>query len=279
MTLNRYSPKAVSKLLRSNRIHLTKRFGQNFLIDRHKAEEIIHALNPRPKDHILEIGPGIGALTALLPGSCACISALEIDRGLVKILGETDDLKGKINLYEGDALKFSFQDLSPVPLRVLSNLPYNIASQILYRLTSFSGIIQDCLIMLPDTVLPRFTASCGDKAYGLLSIIMAVFYTIKDQGIRARKELFFPRPEVNSKIISLVPKISGLEDKSMEFIRFVSGVFQNRRKRLFRTLEHSGWVRESRIAAQEFGLDEGARPENAPPDFYHKLFQLVSERL
>ena len=133
-----------------------KRFGQNFLTDKAVIYQIINAIAPKPGENIVEIGPGLGALTVPLQAACGHLQVVEIDRDLIARLKETWS-PAQLTINEGDALKFDFGSL-PAPLRVVGNLPYNISTPLLFHLASFSGHVQDMTFMLQKEVVDRMVA-------------------------------------------------------------------------------------------------------------------------
>ncbi|HEY3565375.1 MAG TPA: 16S rRNA (adenine(1518)-N(6)/adenine(1519)-N(6))-dimethyltransferase RsmA, partial [Casimicrobiaceae bacterium] len=144
-----------------------KRFGQNFLADAHYAQRIVDAVDPKRGDNVVEIGPGLAALTEALIDRAGHLTAIEVDRDLASRLREryTPD---RLTLYEADALAYDFATLGD-ELRVVGNLPYNISSPLLFHLASYEARVRDIHVMLQREVVARMTASPATPAYGRLS--------------------------------------------------------------------------------------------------------------
>ncbi|MEH6911994.1 MAG: 16S rRNA (adenine(1518)-N(6)/adenine(1519)-N(6))-dimethyltransferase RsmA [Oceanicoccus sp.] len=189
-----------------NQHRARKRFGQNFLQDQGVIHRIARAVHASDKDHIIEIGPGQGALTTdILAGGCR-LDAIELDRDLIPILQQKFDEQPRFHLHQGDALTFDFSSLvqDKEKLRVVGNLPYNISTPLIFRLLDQQQLIQDMHFMLQLEVVNRLAASPGNKNYGRLSI-MAQYYCDIQSLFEVPPEAFSPRPKVQSAIVRLTP--------------------------------------------------------------------------
>ncbi|MEM1153260.1 MAG: 16S rRNA (adenine(1518)-N(6)/adenine(1519)-N(6))-dimethyltransferase RsmA, partial [Pseudomonadota bacterium] len=155
------------------RPHARKRFGQNFLQDESIIDRIVDAIHPQPGDHIVEIGPGQGALTAPLADSSAQLDVIELDRDLVPGLLAAFALNPRFSLHKADALKFEFASLGSQaqPLRIVGNLPYNISTPLMFKLLDTASIITDMHFMLQKEVVDRLAAPPGSKDWGRLGIM------------------------------------------------------------------------------------------------------------
>ena len=147
-----------------------KRFGQNFLVDEQIIADIIRAIRPEFTDHMVEIGPGLGALTRPLIKNLTQLHVVEIDRDIIERL-ENDYPKEKLIIHAGDALKFDLAQL-PIPLRVVGNLPYNISSPLLFYFAEYADRIIDMHFMLQNEVVERMVAAPSTPAYGRLSVML-----------------------------------------------------------------------------------------------------------
>lgn len=151
-----------------------KRFGQNFLTDQLVLSHITSAINPQPDQTMVEIGPGLAAMTKLLLEGLSQLHVVELDRDLVARLKKNFD-PAKLIVHEGDALRFDFSTI-PVPpdkkLRVVGNLPYNISSPLLFHLAEIAHLVEDQHFMLQKEVVERMVAEPGGKAYGRLSVML-----------------------------------------------------------------------------------------------------------
>ena len=205
-----------------------KRFGQNFLVDNHVIDKIIRVIAPLSTDHLLEIGPGKGAMTLPLLEYNVRLHVIEIDHDLIKLLNSY----GRDNLvvHQGDILNFDITSL-PKPLRIVGNLPYNISSPILFHLLGFREHIKDMTFMLQSEVVERMASKSGNKVYGRLSVMMQAFFEVEMVFI-VPPESFDPPPKVDSAIVYLRP----LKDCSVSdiytFEKIVKASFSQRRKTL-----------------------------------------------
>jgi len=184
-----------------------KRFGQNFLTQQNIIQQIIQTIAVQKQDHIVEIGPGKGALTTHLIRQCQFLTAIELDRDLIPLLKITLATQlDKLNLINEDALRLDYSALckEQQKLRLIGNLPYNISTPILFHLLTFRENISDMFFMLQDEVVERLTAKPGSKNYGRLSIMMQYFCQVEKHFV-VPPEAFSPVPKVNSAIVSLTP--------------------------------------------------------------------------
>ena len=217
------------------RHHPRKRFGQNFLRDESTIEAIARAIAPDDSDHIVEVGPGEGALTqALLSGECR-LDAIELDRDLrTRLLAAFSTYPG-FTLHSADALDFDFASLATggARLRVVGNLPYNISTPLIFSLLEQAPIIKDMHFMLQLEVVERLAASPGSKDWGRLGV-MAQFRCEVEQLFEVSPEAFYPPPKVRSALVRLTPhpepQFPNVDPTSLA--RVVSQAFSQRRKTL-----------------------------------------------
>ena len=205
-----------------------KRFSQNFLIDTLVVQRIIKAFNPHKNDCVVEIGPGQGALTTELLSKLNLLYAIEIDDNLVADLTALN--AHNLTIYHQNVLKFDFTKL-PNPIRIISNLPYNISSDILLKIIDISPNVVDAILMLQKEVVERITANPNSKNYGRLSVMLQAFFECEYLFDISNKS-FLPTPAVNSALIYLKPHQKQLitDRSSFEFI--VKNAFSTRRKKL-----------------------------------------------
>ena len=184
-----------------------KRFGQNFLRDESVIAEIARAVNPAEDDHVVEIGPGEGALTAALIGSGCQLDAVELDRDLKTPLLARFSIYPKFMLHSADALTFDYGALSPdkKPLRIVGNLPYNISTPLIFKLLGSASVITDMHFMLQREVVDRLAASPGNKDWGRLGV-MAQFQCDIEKLFEVPPGAFFPAPKVQSAVVRLIPR-------------------------------------------------------------------------
>jgi len=247
-----------------------KRFGQNFLVDQGIIGAIIAAIRPAPGDVLVEIGPGLGALTfplaaALPPGQL--LDVVEIDRDLVARLGRGRDGK-RLRIHEADALSFDFAQLVPPggKLRVCGNLPYNISSPLLFHLMRFADVVVDQHFMLQKEVVDRMVAEPGSAAYGRLSVMLQVRYAM--EGLfDVPPASFDPPPRVDSAVVRMLPLPMSQVPAGLEgpFAMLVQQAFAQRRKMLRNTL------RDLAPQLEEAGIAPTARAEEVAPATYVAL--------
>lgn len=211
-----------------------KRFGQHFLIDQSILARLLGEIRPTSSEHVVEIGPGLGALTQWLIKSIDALHVIEIDRDLVKRL-LTGPMHKKLIIHEADVLDFDFATL-PTPLRVVGNLPYNISSPILFKLLDHADHIQDQHFMLQKEVVDRMVASPGTADYGRLSVMLQAYYDMESL-FDVPPESFDPPPRVMSAIVRMTPKAAAQRHSipGKLFATLVQSAFSQRRKMLRNT--------------------------------------------
>ena len=242
-----------------------KRFGQNFLTDRQVLQDIIQTIAPEHDDAMVEIGPGLGAMTRLLLNELDQLQVVELDRDLVTRLQNSFDPK-KLVIHSGDALQFDFGAL-PVPagkkLRVVGNLPYNISSPLLFHLARFTALVQDQHFMLQKEVVERMVAPPGGKSYGRLSVMLQWRYAMELRFI-VPPTAFDPPPRVESAIVRMVPLAAPLACPQLALEQVVLKAFSQRRKVLRNCL--AGMFSENALI--DAGVDPTARPETVSLEQY-----------
>jgi 16S rRNA (adenine1518-N6/adenine1519-N6)-dimethyltransferase len=208
-----------------------KRFGQNFLVSPGVIRNIVTAIAPRHDDRLVEIGPGLGALTEPLLAALDHLHVVEIDRDLIARLRERFPTE-HLAVHEGDALEFDFGALG-VDLRVVGNLPYNISTPLLFHLAGFAGSVRDMHFMLQKEVVDRMVAAPGTADYGRLSVMLQYRFDMERLFI-VPPGAFNPAPKVDSAIVRLLPKPKELliaKDEAL-LARLVLAAFGQRRKML-----------------------------------------------
>ena len=248
-----------------------KRFGQNFLHDDNVLTAITESIHPRPDDTMVEIGPGLAAMTDQLTRTLKHMHVVELDRDLVARL-EKRFTRDKLTIHSGDALKFDFGSI-PVPegqkLRIVGNLPYNISSPLLFHLATFAPLVQDQHFMLQKEVVERMVAEPGSKAYGRLSVMLQWRYQMALLFV-VPPEAFDPPPKVDSAIVRMVPVAQPLACDEATLEAVVQKAFSQRRKVIRNCL--SGMFTEEQIIAA--GIDPTLRPESVGLEQYVALANL-----
>ena len=235
-----------------------KRFGQNFLIDRGIIHAIVQAIDPQAEDVLVEIGPGLGALTEPLLARAGRLHVVEIDRDLIARLRQRDTPE-KLAIHAGDALAFDFGALG-TRLRVAGNLPYNISTPLLFHLAGFADCIYDMHFMLQKEVVERMTAAAGGSAYGRLSVMLQYRFYL-DWLFDVPPESFDPAPRVESAIVRLIPKHAAELCADMVCLeKVVATAFSQRRKMLRNNLK--GLFSAEDLVALDIAPD--SRPEQLP---------------
>lgn len=184
-----------------------KRFGQNFLHDNYIIQSIVAAINPQKDDFLIEIGPGLGALTEPVAEQVDHLTVIELDRDLAERLRHHPFLHQKLTVIEQDVMHFDFQQLAQEtqqPLRVFGNLPYNISTPLMFHLFQYHNVIQDMHFMLQKEVVNRLCAGVNSKAYGKLTI-MAQYFCQVIPVLEVPPTAFKPAPKVDSAVVRLVP--------------------------------------------------------------------------
>jgi 16S rRNA (adenine1518-N6/adenine1519-N6)-dimethyltransferase len=236
-----------------------RRFGQNFLVDDGIIHAIVDAIRPRPGETVVEIGPGLGALTRPLLERLPHLHAVELDRDIVARLRKTWPAE-RLTIHAGDALKFDFGALGD-DLRVIGNLPYNISSPLLFHLMTFAPHIRDLHFMLQKEVVERMVAAPGTADYGRLSVMLQRRFHM-EWLLDVPPAAFDPAPKVDSAVVRLIPKtpaeIAPLDEAL--FARVVAAAFSQRRKTLRNTL--GGLLKPADFSA--LGIDAGLRAEALP---------------
>ena len=245
-----------------------KRFGQNFLSDPNIIRKIVDAIRPQPGELLVEIGPGLGAMTAPLIERLGHLHVVEIDRDLIARLHERYTPE-QITVHAGDALKFDFSSLTAMPdgslnadsepaLRIVGNLPYNISTPILFHLAEFADQVKDMTFMLQKEVVMRMVAEPGTEEYGRLSVMLQYRFRM-GRMFDVPPGAFRPAPKVMSSIVRMAPLPKGQlgAKDTVLFGQIVTAAFGQRRKTLKNTLR--SFMTDSDFEA--LGIDAGLRGE------------------
>ncbi|MBI4988419.1 MAG: 16S rRNA (adenine(1518)-N(6)/adenine(1519)-N(6))-dimethyltransferase RsmA [Rhodocyclales bacterium] len=243
-----------------------KRFGQNFLVSPGVVAKIVEAIHPRTDDIVVEIGPGLGALTEPLLARLDHLHVVEIDRDLIARLRERFP-PARLAIHEGDALQFDFSGLGP-GLRVVGNLPYNISTPLLFHLAAFADRVRDMHFMLQREVVERMVAAPGGSEYGRLSVMLQYRFEM-ERLFLVPPGAFNPAPKVESAVVRMTPRSQAAltavdEDKLGEVVK---AAFSQRRKMLRNTLRER--LREEDWA--ELGIDPTRRAEELAVGDYLRI--------
>ena len=260
-----------------------KRFGQNFLVDTSIINHIVDSIQPQHDDLMVEIGPGLGAMTKPLLARLDKIYVIELDRDIIPKLIKNcvfSDVanKDKLIVNESDVLKFDFQEFhsqlnTEKKLRIVGNLPYNISTPVLFLLLKNRNLIQDMHFMLQKEVVDRIVATPGIKNYGRLSIMLQTFCET-EALFEVPPYAFQPPPKVNSAILRLQPKTQ-FEKQITDFSKYenlVRQAFSQRRKTLKNTLKDLCSTQQ----IEQAGLLPGQRAEELSIDDFVNLYQTLA---
>jgi 16S rRNA (adenine1518-N6/adenine1519-N6)-dimethyltransferase len=246
------SPAAVRSIMRRHNISCRKSLGQNFLVDSNIIKKILDYAGLTPDDLVLEIGPGLGALTAQAAQKAGKVLAVEVDRGLLPALAETLEGAGDVEVIEGDALKIDFDRLveektgnvfgrGGKEYKLIANLPYYITSPLLMHLLINRFNFSIAIVMVQLEVAERLSAEPGTRQYGSLSVAVQ-YFTESKILFKVPRTVFFPAPEVDSAVVCLsrraLPAVAVRDEET--FFKVVRAAFGQRRKTLLNSLDGSG---------------------------------------
>ncbi len=258
----------------TDKVHLghraRKRFGQNFLNDAGIIDKIVTAIDPKPGENLVEIGPGLGAITEPVADLSEQLTVVELDKDLAERLIHHPFLGPKLTVHQGDAMKFDFASLitDERKLKIFGNLPYNVSTPLLFHLFEFCDHVEHMHFMLQKEVVKRMVASPNSKAYGRLSV-MTQYYCHAMPVIEVPPECFKPAPKVDSAVIRLMPKAP--EQRTAKSVKLLNTVcleaFNQRRKTIRNSLSNLLTAEE----IEGLGLDLKLRAENLSLDTFIKI--------
>jgi 16S rRNA (adenine1518-N6/adenine1519-N6)-dimethyltransferase len=246
-----------------------KRFGQNFLVSPGIIRKIVDAIAPHAGDTVVEIGPGLGALTEPLLERIEPLHVVEIDRDLIERLRQRFPPE-RLIIHEGDALQFDFGALkSEGPLKIVGNLPYNISSPLLFHLAEIADQVSEMHFMLQKEVVDRMVAAPGSGDFGRLSVMLQYHFQMERLFV-VPPGAFNPAPKVDSAIVRMIPKKLGAGETALDeelFSRLVMAAFSQRRKMLRNTLKEFG----GEVFLEAQGIAPTARAETLSVADYVRL--------
>lgn len=253
-----------------------KRFGQNFLHDQKVIDDIVSAIKPIDGQHLIEIGPGLGALTEPVCEAVSALTVVELDRDLAERLRSHPFIRDKLTIVEKDALKFDLRELyDDQPLRVFGNLPYNISTPLMFHLFKFSDIISDMHFMLQKEVVNRLAAGPGTKNYGRLSV-MTQYYCKVIPVLNVPPHAFQPPPKVDSAVVRLIPHknppVNVINKQKLDQV--CATAFNQRRKTIRNSLKEL--ISETEIESLE--LNPTVRAETLSLADFSKLANFIENK-
>ena len=243
-----------------------KKFGQNFLKDAAIIHSIIQSINPLPNDLLIEIGPGLGALTKPLLEKTNRLLAIELDRDIVSWM-ENEYSKKNITIFNEDVLNFNFNQFDQ-KIRVVGNLPYNISTPILFKCIDNILNIKDLHFMLQKEVVDRMVAIPSSPEYGRLSVMLQYYFAM-EHLVDVPKESFEPEPKVESSFVRLIPyeQYPFIANNIEQFARIVKEAFSQRRKTIRNTLK--SFISENDF--EKIGINPQLRAENLSVSDFVKI--------
>lgn len=230
------------ELIKKYGLSIRGHLGQHLLIDPNLQRKIVDLLEIEPSDSVVEIGPGLGALTAEILKQAKKVWVIEKDPRFIDVLKQEFKTQKNLEIIHSDILKVDFKKIgkNTRAFKVIGNLPYYITAPILFHLLDFSALISKCVVMMQKEVADRLTASPGTKSYGRLSILMRYLANVRHE-FDVSPGCFTPRPEVDSSVLSLTfnpatARLPQAEEKI--FLRILTTAFSQRRKTLLHLLSH-----------------------------------------
>ena len=239
-------------------IKYKKHLGQHFLKDQNILKKIVKSIKPSKKDYFLEIGPGDGALSSCLYDKVYELLLVEKDMQLIPMLKEKYKEENNIKIYNRDILKLEIDKITKKKLRIIGNLPYNISTEIIFKMLSYTKNLIDLHFMLQKEVVDRIVAKPCSKSYGRLSVMTQVYFKTK-RLFNISPNVFIPKPKVYSSYLHLVPKKYPFDSKKHEnqFNSIVKILFTARRKMIKTSLKNI--IDESGLTG--LNIDPKSRPE------------------
>lgn len=273
------SREVTQHILKSFHIHMSKKLGQNFLIDAGIVQGIVDAADIHPGDKVLEIGPGIGTLTQGLAEAGAEVTAVELDKKLPAILAKTLEGYENVRIIPGDILKVNIPELmGGQPFKVAANLPYYITTPILMALLERHLPITHLVTMVQKEVAERMVAKPGSRIYGALSVAVQ-YYTSPEIVLDVPPRSFIPAPEVDSVVISCRVRENPavrVKDEKM-FFRVVKAAFGQRRKTLQNAMKAAGIEKEAvKLSLEKADIDGTRRGETLSLDEFAAIADELS---
>lgn len=251
-----------------------KRFGQHFLHEQQIIMRIIQAIAPHAEEHLVEIGPGLGALTQVILPLINSLDVIELDRDLIPHLQTLGEKLGNLKIYHASALQFDFSQLKTDArqLRIFGNLPYNISTPLLFHLLEYANIIQDMHFMLQKEVVERIAAKPGSKHYGRLSV-MVQYHCTTELLFLVNRHAFTPPPRVESAVLRLIPHAPVLVANNLEkFSEVVRLAFNQRRKMLHNCLRDVVTAEQWRA----LNINPNWRPEQLTVEDFVRISNIVT---
>lgn len=273
------APTVVKSLLAQHELRPSKGLGQNFLINEHYLQQIVAAAEVTPAEFVVEIGPGLGALTRELALTAGRVIAIEKDQRLQPLLAEVLRDLPQVDLLWQDALQVDYQQLVGEAMRpkVVANLPYYITTPLITRLLEQDVAWLSLVLLVQTEVADRILATAGSKQYGLLSVMIQCEYDVMTVA-RVPASAFYPAPKVTSTVVKLRARAEpGMPVSKAWLWQVLRAAFGQRRKTLLNALSASLPLgkEQVRVAMSDLGLEAGTRGEDLTPEQFIKLAGLL----
>jgi len=267
-------------LLEKYNLKPNKKLGQNFLIDENIVRKIINLADIDQKE-VLEIGSGPGTLTTFLSQKAKKVFAVEIDKKILNVLKEVCQNLSNVEIINKDFLELNVKNLTnSQKLCVVGNLPYYVTSQILFKLFEERNYIESFTIMVQKEVAQRLLAKPGSKDYGILTVAMNFYCKVEDY-FHVSKNVFYPRPEVDSTVlkVSFKEDIPDVDEK--KFFKIVHACFSTRRKTILNSLSNSLGIEKAELkqVLEKAFLQENLRAEDLRLDHFVRLYKELESRI
>ena len=277
-----YTVRRIIELVQQGRIVVKKSLGQNFLVDRNVRDKLLSFPDLREDDTVIEIGAGLGALTEGLLDRAGKVCAFETDAALCDVLRERFGDRENLDLIEGDFLQTeqAWWNALPGKVKVVSNTPYSLSIPIVYHLHAVRERIACAFLTVQKEVGERMTATPGSKAYGPISVLLSLYTQARIWYFLGR-DVFFPKPDVNSVVVGITPRGNSIVHPGDEenFQRFLPHIFSYRRKKLTNVIATAFDIEkaivEKHLARER--LPENTRIEELSPEDIYRVFHRVEE--
>lgn len=267
-------PADLKVILLRHGIHLSRRFGQHFLINRHVLERMITTAEVEKGDQVLEIGPGSGVLTRALARSGADVVAIELDRAMLGVLEETVGNIPEVRVVAGDALRLDWSALLPADrsAKVVANIPYNITAPLVAKMCQHVPRFRSMSLLVQKEVANRMIARPGDSDFGSLSLFVQYYATVR-KAMDVGPDCFLPPPKVTSAIVHLIPQPPPVPVAPDDFFRITRAAFGQRRKTLRNSVSSGLGLAPSVVSdvLVSVGVDPEARAEVLDMEAYGRI--------